>query len=71
MNITGKITYVNLSGGFWGIEADNGQKYQPTSEIPAQLREEGLKIKATVLPVATFGIFMWGQDVEIRSIAKL
>ena len=43
MNITGSIKYVNLSGGFWGIEADNGQKYQPVEKLPAQLRQEGLR----------------------------
>ncbi|MCI4667377.1 MAG: hypothetical protein MRZ79_04390 [Bacteroidia bacterium] len=71
MNITGSIKYVSLSGGFWGIEADNGQKYTPVEKLPPQLRQEGLRVKATVLPVASFGIFMWGQDVEIKSISKI
>ena len=71
MNITGIIKYVNLSGGFWGIEADNGQKYQPVDKLPAQLRKEGTRVKATIQPVATFGIMMWGQDVEVKSIAEI
>ncbi len=71
MKIIGNIRYVNLSGGFWGIEDDNGQKYQPVDKIPPQLRQDGLRIKATVQPVSTFGIFMWGQDVEVRDISKI
>jgi hypothetical protein len=71
MDIKGKVTFVNLSGGFWGIEAEDGQKFQPVDKLPAGLLKEGTRIQATVKPVQAFGIQMWGQDVEIKSIIQL
>lgn len=71
MNITGSIKYVNLSGGFWGIEGDNGQKYTPVGKLPSSLQKEGTRVKATLQPVSSFGIFMWGQDVEVKSISEI
>ena len=68
MQITGKVVHVNLSGGFWGIEADDGQKYCPVNKIPASHRKEGLRVVADISPANTMGIFMWGIPVKIKSI---
>lgn len=70
MKISGKVTYVNLSGGFWGIAGADGQKYQPMNSLPARYQKEGTSITASVRKVTGASIFMWGQQVEIESIQK-
>jgi hypothetical protein len=71
MKIHGTVRHINLSGGFWGIEADNGQKYAPVGELPEALQEDGLRVKAEVSPVQVFSIMMWGEQVQIDHIDKL
>lgn len=70
MQITGTITYVELSGGFWGIEGEDGQKYTPSENLSETFQKEGLKVKAEVEPANGFGIFMWGQQVNVLSIEQ-
>ena len=70
MQITGTIEYVNLSGGFYGITGDDGQKYQPDKPLPSRFCEKGLRIKATILPSSGFSVFMWGKMVKISDIHK-
>lgn len=71
MKITGKIVHVDLSGGFWGIEGEDGQKFYPVDGLPGPFQQEGLRIKARVRPADTFTIFMWGAGVEIDRIEKV
>lgn len=71
MQITGKIVHVDLSGGFWGIEEESGQKFYPVDGLPKPFQREGLQIKARVRPSDAFTIFMWGAGVELDSIEKI
>lgn len=71
MKITGTVVKVDLSGGFWGIEADNGEKYQPSGKLPASFCKDGLKVKADVQPSNDFTIFMWGKSVKVNHIEQL
>jgi hypothetical protein len=71
MKIKGTITHVPLSGGFWGITADNGQKFRPVHALAQEFQQEGLTVEAIVEPAQVFSIFMWGTDVEITSIQKI
>lgn len=71
MEIKGKVTYVDLSGGFWGIEGEDGQQYNPVGSLPRSLQKEGLSIKAKVKPAQSFSIFMWGRNVDIQNIEPI
>ena len=71
MKIKGIVTHVPLSGGFWGIEADNGRKFRPVAPLDAQFQVEGLQVSAVVEPSHAFSIFMWGTDVEVLSIHEI
>ncbi len=71
MEIKGTVRYIDLSGGFWGIEADNGQKYAPTKDLPSHLCKDGVRIKAMVAPAQVFSIMMWGEPVDVQSIDKI
>lgn len=71
MQIIGKIVKVDISGGFWGIEGNDGRKYQPSDSIPRKYQQEGLEVKAEVQPSNDFTIFMWGQSVKVSKIEKI
>ncbi len=66
----GMISEVNLEGGFYGIIAQDGSRYNPAS-LPDSLREDSLavyfeaKIRENVA-----GIHMWGKPVEIITIRR-
>ncbi len=68
MKISGQITYVELSGGFWGIVSSDGEQFQPVSPLPANLQKEGLKVTANVSPASGMSIFMWGTQVNVDTI---
>ncbi|MEM6263851.1 MAG: hypothetical protein AAGI38_15160 [Bacteroidota bacterium] len=70
MHITGKVVFVNLSGGFWGIESDDGTQYKPVEGLPSDYQQEGLRVTATAKPVEGMSIFMWGESVQLRNIKK-
>ena len=66
--ITGKLSYQDLEGGFWGIIGDDGEKYKPIEGIPEILQKEGLQVTAEVEPFSGFSIFMWGTQVHLKKI---
>ena len=71
MNIKGRSRYINLEGGFWGIESDNGKKYTPIN-MPEQLKTDGAKVEveAVVLKDA-MSMTMWGEVIRITSFSTL
>lgn len=71
MKITGTITYEDISGGFWGIIADDGRKFRPVSPIPRALQKVGQRVTATVEDAPGYSIFMWGKEVEVKHIEAL
>lgn len=71
MQISGKVVYVDLSGGFWGIEARNGQQYRPINGLPKAFQKQGMKVSAKVTPASGMSIFMWGEQVNLLDINAL
>ncbi len=68
MNIRGKVTYIPLETGFWGILDEAGNQWRPV-EMPRQLRREGLEVVVKAKPVAEeVSIFQWGKPIEILEI---
>ncbi len=65
---TGKIVYLDFEGGFYGIEADDGSKYDPIN-LPPKFMAKGLRIKfkAKILRDRE-SIHMWGEIVELLYI---
>lgn len=64
MEITGRVVYKNISGGFWGIIDSNGQKWR-TINLPKSLQNEGETITVNAKLVDEVSIFMWGNAIEI------
>ncbi len=68
--ITGTIRRVGVEGGFYGIVADNGQKYDPVN-LPSAYRKDGLRVKFQVREKkGMMGFHMWGKIVEIVKIEE-
>jgi len=68
IKIKGKVTYKNISTGFWGIIDSKGKKWRPI-EMPQALKKEGMKVVVKAMKVEdNFSIFMWGTPVTILSI---
>ncbi len=67
MTITGTVVYVELSGGFWGIEGDDARQWLPVG-MPNAIKKKGLKVKIKGKePEDYMSIFMWGTPIEIQS----
>lgn len=70
-NMTGTIIFQEIEGGFYGIKADDGQKYNPLN-LDESYRKDGLRVKFDAnLKEGMVGIHMWGEYVEIVKIEEL
>lgn len=67
---TGVIKYIDIEGGFYGIIADDGQKFLPRN-LPTDFKKDGLRIAFQVkLLTGVVSIQMWGKPVEVVSMEK-
>lgn len=71
MDIEGRVVFQELEGGFWGIEGDDGMQYKPVGELPEAVRVAGQRVRASVEPAPSFGIAMWGQEVQVKTIEAI
>lgn len=67
---TGTVRYQDLEGGFYGIVADDSSKYDPGT-LPAQVQQDGLRVRFTASRVGGMTTRMWGTRVEVRDIEPL
>ena len=70
MKIKGTVVYVDLNGGFWGIETTKGDQYLPIN-MPEQIKTEGAKVTLEVNEVDLMNMYMWGRTVEVISFHTL
>jgi len=69
--VTGTIRRIDLEGGFFGIETEDGAKLDPVN-LPAEFQQDGLRIRARVEQLKDRVSFhMWGSLVRILSIERL
>lgn len=70
IQFNGKIVHVPVEGGFFGIVADDGRKFDPRN-LPEAFRRDGTQVRVTARPLeGVVGFHMWGQIVEIEKIEK-
>lgn len=67
-NQVGEIVYIDVEGGFWGIETAQGRYI--AQNLPAMLQKKALKVRFDyILPKKKFvGIHMWGQYINLYRI---
>jgi L-ascorbate metabolism protein UlaG (beta-lactamase superfamily) len=68
--IPGMVRYIDIEGGFYGLLADTGEKYDPVN-LPEDFRQDGLRVKFAVKEKQGAVSFrMWGKIVEILKIEQ-
>ena len=71
LRFTGRVVFVSLEGGFYGLVAEDGRKYDPLN-LPQEYRRDGLQVRVTARPVQNaVGFHMWGTRIEIINIKRL
>ena len=66
MTIKGTVQHQPISGGFWGIIGDDGQKWKPVN-MPKALQKEGLKVEIEAeKATSVVSIFMWGTHIDVK-----
>ena len=67
----GHIAFLDLEGGFYAIESDDGVTYDPQS-LPDGFKIDGLRVRFTVrIVTGVFGIHQAGPIVEVLDIREL
>jgi hypothetical protein len=67
-NTCGRVVYIDLEGGFWAIETDDGRKLRPNAPIPRGLLREEMRVRFSFQPVNEVSFFMWGEPVFLIDI---
>ena len=63
----GVVQHQDIEGGFFGIVADDGAKYDPGT-LPEAFQKDGLKVKFSARKTNGMTTRMWGTTVEIEKI---
>ena len=65
MEGTGTVRFIDLEGGFYGIETDSGRKLDPVN-LRSEFEQDGLRVRFRVRMVKeVMTIHQWGTPVEI------
>ncbi len=68
---TGTIRFIDLEGGFYGIVADDGQRFD-AGTLGESFQQDGLRVRFTVRErTGVMSIRMWGRIVEVVSLTTL
>lgn len=71
ISTTGTIRFQEIEGGFWGIVADDGRKFDPMG-LDAKFQKEGLRVRFEATPDSDrMSTHMWGTIVNITHIEKI
>jgi hypothetical protein len=70
MKITGKVVFLSMEGGAYGIIDQHGRKFLPIN-MPNQLKKEGAQVVCSVRSADVTSVFMWGEPVYINSFETL
>jgi hypothetical protein len=70
LTIAGRIVYVGLEGGFYGIYSDDGVGYDPVN-LPTDFQQDSLRVlfEGNILTEQA-STHMWGTLIELKRIEK-
>jgi hypothetical protein len=63
----GAVRYVDLEGGFYGLVADDGSRYDPQS-LPDSLRVDGRRVRFRIRMRDALTTRMWGTPVTVLHV---
>jgi hypothetical protein len=69
VKINGKVDYIELEGGFWGIKT-NSENYLPI-DLPEQLQQKGETVVCTVEVLDIMTTHNWGVPCKVLSFTTL
>lgn len=68
---TGTVRYIDIEGGFYGIETDKGLKLDPVN-LPSDFQKDGVRVRVQIEPLKDrISFHMWGTLVRIVAIERL
>jgi len=68
--ITGRVVYVAVEGGFFGLVADDGRRFD-VGPLPEEFRVDGLAVRARLQKTPpSIGIHMWGSKAKLLEIER-
>ena len=68
---TGTVRFQEIEGGFWGIVADDGQKFDPMNLDP-KFQKDGLRVSFKAIPETDMmSTHMWGTLIKLTHIEKI
>ena len=71
INTTGTVRFQDMEGGFWGIIADDGRKFDPMG-LDAKFQKDGLRVRFEAAPDPDrMSTHMWGTIVRITRMEAL
>lgn len=71
ISTTGTVRFQEMEGGFWGIVADDGRKFDPMG-LDAKFQKEGLRVRFKATPDPDrMSTHMWGTIVNLTHIEKI
>lgn len=67
--LIGKVVYIPLEGGFYGIEERaTGNKYLPLN-LPESFQQAGIEVKVQANKAKDIrGVHMWGEYIHIQTV---
>ena len=64
----GEVKHLTIEGGFWGIVAEDGQRYDP-GKLPREFEQAGRKVRVVARRTPDqISYRQWGQLIEIVEI---
>jgi hypothetical protein len=68
-SLEGKVVYLAMEGGFYGIVSTEGRKYLATN-LPRMLQQTNLAVRGkAVLQPNMMGIHQWGEYIQLLDIS--
>ena len=67
----GTIQFIDLEGGFYGLEMDNGMRYQPLN-LAAEFQQDGVRVsfRAMIADDVTT-IQQWGTPIDVLEMNRI
>ncbi len=71
VSLSGRISYVNLEGGFYGIYGDDGNKYDPIN-LAAEFQKDSLRVmfEGKIL-TGQASVRQWGKVFQISRMDRI
>ena len=71
MQVKGVIVFEDLEGGFWGLVASDGSRFEIENDLPAKAAIPGIAVEAEVEPTGGVSFRQWGTPVKVLRVSPV